>query len=135
MARGDIYLDSQFPYYNGSIGKKLFVVLNEPINVEPYLVVKTTSQLKSRIYAKGCNPQSGVFYIPVSSGSWFEEDTLIQLLEIHEFSQEEFLKGTLSDKVIVFKETLPSQIVAQIINCVRKLKQDVSEKHFKMVTR
>lgn len=135
MAKGAVYFHLQFPFHDGQIGQKLFVVLNDPINDEPYLVVKTTSNIRERKYQKGCNPQWGEFFIPSGTGALFEKQTIIQLLEIFEFSAQEFLKGSLQEKVISLKGKLNTRTVAELINCVRKLKDDISEKHFKMITR
>jgi len=135
MSKGAVYFHLQFPFHDGQIGHKLFVVLNEPAANEPYLVVRTTSNLRNRKYQTGCNPNWGELFIPAKSGSLFEKDTVIQLIEIFEFSTEEFLKGTMKEKVISFKGDIDSLLFAQIVNCIRKLKDDISEKHFKMITR
>ena len=135
MSKGAVYFHLLFPFHDGQIGHKLFVVLNEPTAAEPYLVVKTTSNLRNRKYQTGCNTKWGEFFVPVSSGWLFEKDTVIQLIEIFEFSKEEFLKGTMTEKIISFKGDIDSLVFAQIVNCIRKLKEDISEKHFKMITR
>lgn len=135
MSKGAVYFHLQFPFHDGQIGHKLFVVLNEPAANEAYLVVKTTSNLHNRKYQTGCNTKWSEFFVPVSSGSLFERATVIQLIEIFEFSKEEFLKGTMTEKIISFKGDIDGLLFAQIVNCIRKLKDDISEKHFKMITR
>jgi len=134
MARGDVYLHSAFPFHDGASGKKLFVVLNDPVNDEPYLVIKTTSNLRGKSFETGCNPRSRVFFIQGKAGSVFPIDTLLQLSDIYEFSGTEFLKGHMVEKVIEHKTTLHHETVAQIINCVKKLKEDISIKHFTLIT-
>jgi hypothetical protein len=48
MSRGDVYLHSNFPFSDGTFGKKYFVIVFEPKpeSKEPYLILKTTSKLK-----------------------------------------------------------------------------------------
>ena len=65
----------------------------------------------------------------------FPVDTIIQLHEIFEFSSEEFLRGSLTDKTIEYKNTLTNNTKAQLINCIKKLKEDISEKHYGMINR
>lgn len=132
---GDIYYHDQFPYHDGTIGQKLFIVLSNPAKNtnDPYLVVRTTSKLKGFTYQVGCNPQRGVFYIPPGTGASFPLDTLIQLTDIYEFSRDEFVKGIM-DKVISHKDQLQGLTISQIINCIKKLREDIGEKHFKVIT-
>lgn len=135
MAKGALYYHSDFPFHDGQRGKKLFVVLNDPQNDEPYLVVKTTSQLHNKTYQNGCNERSGMFFIPAGTEKLFQIPTLLQLIEIYEFSAEEFLKGSMQEKVITSLGNFDSTLFAQVINCIRKLKDDISERHFKLITR
>jgi len=136
MACGDVYLHSNFPYSDGTFGKKYFVVLFEPENdTEPYLVVKTTSQLRNKTFNIGCNEKQKVFYIPQKNTNVFPVDTLIQLEEIFEFSKVEFLKGALSEHTIEHKDIIDKLLFSQLINCLKKLKEDISEFHYEMITR
>lgn len=135
MAKGAVFLHSQFQFHDGGTGKKYFVVLNEPLAEEPYIVAKTTSKLHDKSFSIGCNPIPAVFYIPAKNEKSFPVNTLIQLSDLYEFSKEEILKGHLKDKTITFQDDLASVTVAQLINCIRKLKEDISEYHFKLITR
>lgn len=135
MSRGGVYFHSQFPFDDGTFGEKRFVVLNNPEKDEPYLVVKTTSNLRNRTYQKGCNPNRGVFFLPAGVETTLPRDTLIQLLDIFEFSSSEFLAGHLKEKVISYLGDLSQLTVSQIVNCIRKLKDDIDEQHFTMITR
>ncbi len=135
MAKGSVFFHSDFLFHDGEKGKKLFVILNEPQNNEPYLVIKTTSQLHNKQFQNGCNERFGVFFIPAGTDKNFPLSTLLQLIEIYEFSAEEFLKGSLQEKVITPIGDLGAPLLAQVINCIRKLKEDISEKHFKLITR
>ena len=120
---------------NGNIGKKYIVVLNEPVGDESYVVAKTTSNLRDRSFSIGCNPAPSVFFIPAKNEKSFPVDTLIQLSDLYEFSKAEFLKGSLTDREIEYQSDLANITVSQLINCIRKLKDDISENHFKLITR
>ncbi len=135
MAKGAVFFHSDFPFHDGEKGRKFFVILNDPQDEEPYLVIKTTSQLHNKSYQKGCNERFGGFFIPAGTEKLFAISTLLQLIEIYEFSAEEFLKGSMQEKVITSIGNLDSMLIAQIVNCIRKLKDDISEKHFKLITR
>ncbi len=135
MAKGAVFHHSQFPFHDGEIGDKYFVVLNDPAADEPYVVAKTTSNLRNRAYANGCNPKFGVFYISQGTERTFPVDTLIQLVELYEFSRKEVLEAHLQHKTITFRNDLTATTVSQLINCIRKLKDDISEYHFKLITR
>ena len=135
MAKGEVYHHSQFPFHDGQIGDKFFVLLNDPQNDEPYIVVRTTSNLRNRHYQTGCNSNFGDFFVPSGTEKLFPKDTVVQLVETYEFSTAEFLNGCLNDKIISNIGSLSSITLAQLINCVRKLKNDISEHHFKMITR
>lgn len=135
MAKGAVFHHSQFPFHDGEIGDKYFVVLNDPETDETYVVAKTTSNLRNRAYATGCNPKFGVFYISQGTEKTFLIDTLIQLVELYEFSQKEVLEAHLKHKTITFRDDLTVTTVSQLINCIRKLKDDISEYHFKLITR
>lgn len=137
MAKGDIYLHENFPFSDGSFGKKYFIILFEPTDTtsEPYLVIKTTSQLKGKRYIIGCNPNQKVFFVPQKNIPIFSADTLLQLQEIFEFTAIEFLKGSLEEKVVHHKGEIPDITLRELINCIRKLKEDIQENHFEMITR
>jgi hypothetical protein len=136
MAKGDVYLHSNFHFSDGTFGKKYFVILFEPDSEkEPYLVVKTTSNLRNKVYNIGCNEKSKIFYIPSRNTKIFPIDTLIQLDEIFAFSKEEFLKGSLQERIIEYKDKLDTLILSQLINCIKKLKEDISDLYFDMINR
>jgi hypothetical protein len=129
-----VYFHSEFPFHDGVTGEKRFVVLNNPGKDEPYLVVKTTSNLRNRTYQKGCNQGAGVFYVSAGTESTFPRDTLIQLFDIYEFSSSEFLSGHLTEKVISYLGDLSPLTVSQLVNCIRKLKDDIEERYLRMIT-
>jgi hypothetical protein len=134
--KGSIYFHSKFEFKDGAIGEKLLIVLNEPTSKDPYLVVKTTSQLRyGHPYSKGCNKKLGVFYIEANAEGGFLLPTLIQLLDIYPFTKEQFLKGCLTDKVIAHKAILSTLTMAQVMNCIKQLQEDISEEYFALLTK
>jgi hypothetical protein len=135
MARGAVYYHSQFKFHDGAVGEKRFVILNEPKSDEPYLVLKTTSKLHGKTYIPGCNPDRGVFFLAANLESMFELDTLVQLREIFPFTQQEILTASLKDKTLNHLGDLSDICVRQIINCIRKLKDDIRQDYFVLVTR
>jgi hypothetical protein len=48
FARGSIFVAENFIFSDGTKGKKLLVLLNNPASNDPYLLVKTTSQKHSK---------------------------------------------------------------------------------------
>ncbi|MGA9364782.1 MAG: hypothetical protein WBW16_10470 [Bacteroidota bacterium] len=130
---GDIYFHKSFKFKDGAIGEKLFVVLNEP-NLdrnEPYLVVKTTSQFQKENLKEGCNPALRGFFVP-GKKEIFDLDTLIQLTDIYEFDAGALIRDGI-DKFLFRKGTLTKLTITQIINCLKRLKEDISVKHFEMI--
>ena len=135
MARGAVYFHPQFKFHDNETGEKRFVVLNEPQKGEPYLVVKTTTNLRNRSYAIGCNVVHKVFYIPENTEVSLPLGTLIQLFEFYEFSEAELLAASLRDKILEYKGDLSPLALAQLINCIKKLKMDIPQQYFTMITR
>jgi len=133
VSRGGVYFHSQFPFHDGEIGQKLFVVINEPFEDEPYIILKTTTNFRNKTYKEGCNAHQGVFYLPANKENAFPKDTLVQLLEIYDFSSRAFLKGHLTEKVISHIGNVSGLTMSQIINCIKQLKDDISEKHYKLI--
>jgi hypothetical protein len=132
---GDVYFHKSFKFKDGEVGEKLFVVLNEPDlgRNEPYLVVKTTSRFLKENLREGCNPALGGFFLR-SERDIFDLDTLIQLTDIYEFDPGALIRDGI-DKFLFHKGTLTALTITQIINCFKKLKDDISVKHFEMIMR
>ena len=132
---GDIYFHKSFKFKDGTTGEKLFVILNEPelTRNEPYLVVETTSKFKKENLKEGCNPQARGFFVQ-SKKDVFDLDTLIQLTDIYEFDAGALIRDGIN-RFLFHKGTLSKLTVTQIINCLKKLKEDISVKHFDMIMR
>jgi hypothetical protein len=132
---GDILCCKDFQFEDGSKRDKLFVVLNIADGETSYLVLQTTSQ--SRKYPgvnQGCNPAKKVFFVPVNWANCFKLDTYIQLPQILEFSVPELIGGSLSRRISV-TNALSSDCLAQLKNCLKKFKRDLSERHWNSIFR
>lgn len=129
---GEVLCDDQFQFSDGTKGKKLFIVLNNAGVGEPCLVVKTTSQVRRYTNTQvGCNPQKKVFYVITSAGV-FTQNTFIQLDEIFPYHPDELLTGYWQKRIKQVSK-LPDLILRQLKNCLKKLKQDIPEKYYRMI--
>jgi len=130
---GDILCDDKFKFTDGSIGKKLFVVLNDAEPPDPWLVVKTTSQSKRYQNVKaGCNVDRRVFYITTSTHQVFKLDTYIQLDEIFEYTATQFISRTWKKEITPIGPLSPTTF-SQLKNCLKKLREDISDKHYNLI--
>lgn len=122
-----------YEFEDGSKADKLFVVLTVADIKSPCLVLKTTSQSKwyegSR---QGCNPQKKVFFVPTSWQRCFELDTYIQLPEIIEIPTEKLLKGIFSKNIRMI-DSLSDDCFAQLKNCLKRFKEDISPHHWNLI--
>ena len=104
LASGSIFVAKKFKYSDGTIGEKLLVLLNNPYQNIPYIVVKTTSKQHSKPKTKGCiNHYHKAFFIPPKKQDFFNKETWIQLDDYFIFCQNDInnrLKhiGNLSSK-------------------------------------
>lgn len=135
MARGAVYYHSQFKFHDGQTGQKIFIVLNDPKQNEPYLFVKTTSNLRNKKYITECNPDKGEFFFPANLIPIFKKDTVVQLLEIYEATSQEFLNAHLHDNTLVSLGQLSTHYINLIVNCLKKLKEDIPENYFSLIVR
>jgi hypothetical protein len=135
MARGAVYFHPQFRFHDNQVGEKRFVILNDPVDEEPYLVAKTTTNLRNRIFVPGCNRREAVFFVPEQSESALPLATLIQLFEFFEFTKADLLEASLKERILEYKGDLSPLRFSQLVNCVKKLKHDIPQAYFEMITR
>jgi len=130
---GDILFYENYKFDDGSKKDKLFVVLNNADVDTPCLVLITTSQSERYTGVKqGCNQAQKVFYVPKTCGEWFQLDTYIQLPRIFEIPTGELLDGKFKH-IISIKSSISSECLAQLKNCLKKFKDDVSERNWKPI--
>jgi len=130
---GQILYHKNFIFIDGNTGTKLVVVLNTGDNSEISLILKTTSQSKRyEGVGKGCNPQKRVFFVPAGWQRCFKLDTYIQLSQILEISTEKLLKGVFSKNIRMI-DSLSADCFAQLKNCLKQFKDDISTQHWKLI--
>lgn len=87
LTRGAIFLAENFVFSDNTTGKKLLVLLNNPISDDPYFLVKTTSQQHAKPKTSGCIENYYQAYFIHANGDFFEKDTWIQLDDYFPFGQ------------------------------------------------
>jgi len=118
---------------DGSFGEKLFIVLNNPKESEPYIVVRTTTTEPEHSFRELCNPELQLFFIKKKpNGEVFKKDTFVQLSETFPFTQYDFLSGHF-DSSLQFIGCLSNLCLRQLLNCIYKIKEDVITQHFKLI--
>jgi hypothetical protein len=136
MEAGAILFHTDFTFHDGSRGKKLLILLNTPdlSKNEPFLLIRTTSQLKGRQMQPGCIAAWRLFYIPHIEVEFFTTPTLLQLDYIYELNPQIFIQNGL-DKKLSHKGNLSTETFGQLKNCIKHIKEDISEKHYKLIFR
>jgi hypothetical protein len=116
MKCGTVYYDEAFPYSDGPEGKKLVIVLSE--YGTSWLVVKTTSQPDGKQTTPGCHPADKIpnFYLPFGTCQ-FKKDTWVELEELFEHVDYVHETKTQDGTIVIFKESLSSDLMRQIIEC------------------
>jgi len=123
FARGSFFVAENFIFSDGTKGKKLLVLLNNPAPNDPYLLVKTTSKKHSKPDTLGCiESYHQVFFIQKNS-PFFRKDTWIQLDDYFPFSQKTI------QKKLKHIGVLPDKTAKLVISCFLKInEQDLSPK-------
>lgn len=132
-AQGEVLCHDRFQFSDKTFGRKLLVVLNNPAPRDPCIVVKTTSQAKRYRGAKpGCNGKMRVFYLPDTRKEFIKGDTYVQLDETFELSVVE-LTASILKKEVNSIGTLTTLTVSQIRNCLKQVRLDIPERHYKLI--
>ena len=130
--KGDIVYIENFQFSDGTIGKKLAVILHDGRISTPYLLVKTTSNPKRYSGVNpGCSVEKKVFFIPQGKDG-LHTDTYVQLDDIIPFDAIEMVRGHWS-KTIKYTLTLQPQRFNELRNCLRRLKDDIPVRYFQML--
>lgn len=130
-SKGDIYFSSDFKYLDGETGRKLFIVLNNPSDNEPYIVVKTTSRPPKRPYTELCNPDLKIFYIKKDK-EFLNDHTFIQLHEFFPFNKIDFLRQHFNS-TLSLENHLSDLRFRQLLNCIKKISDEVPQQYFKLI--
>ncbi len=134
MTAGDILFHTDFAFHDGTRGKKLLVVLNTPHieKGEPYLVIRTTSRMKGKQMLAGCIAAWKMFHVVPRTGEFFTNPTLLQLDDIYELDAASVVRNGLQ-QTLKLAGKLGQELFGQLKNCVKQIKEDISEKHYKMI--
>ena len=130
---GEILCHESFQFSDGARGKKLVVVLNAPDPHDPCIVVKTTS--KSKRYSgvqPGCNVNKKVFFLPDNGKEILRGDSYIQLEETFELSCNDMMVSVLKKELSSIGR-LSDLTVRQVKNCLKKLRLDISQRHYDLI--
>ena len=116
MSPGTLLVSDNFIFSDGSIGKKILVVLNDG-NIGYNLVVKTTSKDTHKSSNYGCQTQDRYpnFFLPQHS-CCLEKDTWIGLDEFFEFTTAELLARHFSGEIRTIG-VLPDKTVKKLLEC------------------
>ena len=136
MTAGDILHHTDFTFHDGVKGEKLLVVLNDPDlkKGEPYLVIRTTSRLKGKEMQPGCLAGWRVFYCVPTKGEFFDRPTVLQLDDMYELNISTVLRDGLQHSLKQIGQ-LSDLLLRQLKNCIKQIKEDISEKHYEMIFR
>lgn len=130
---GQVLFYKNFPFEDGSAADKLFVILYVADINSPCLVLKTTSQSKRyEGCQEGCDTQKSVFFVPLHWHESFPFDTYIQLPQVFEIRAAEIFAGTLSGRMHLMN-ALSVDCFAQLRNCLRKFRKDISYEHWELI--
>lgn len=134
MNAGDILLHTDFTFHDGTKGTKLLVVLNDPDlkKGEPYLAIKTTSRLKGKQMTAGCLATWRIFYIEPTKEEFFDKPTLLQLDDIYELDASSVIQNGI-EQTLKQVGKLSELLFRQLKNCIKQIKEDISEKHYQMI--
>lgn len=117
MRSGTILYDKAFQFPDGGVIDKILIVLCEAGT--DHLVVTTTSKQNSRNRTTGCqiNDRLPNYFVPAST-TWFNADTWIELLEVHEL-RGYIIDHKLSDGTMrIFDNVLSDRFVVDLLDCV-----------------
>ena len=136
MTAGDILFHAQFTFHDGGTGSKLLIVLNDPDlpKDEPYLLIRTTSRLKEKQMQGGCIAAWKLFYIPPTEGEYFTKPTLLQLDDFYELTAATVVRDGMQ-QILKQVGRLSALTLAQLKNCLKQIKEDISERHYRMIFR
>lgn len=110
-------------FSDNTTGKKLLVLLNNPISDDLYFLVKTTSQQHAKPKTPGCIENYYQAYFIHANGDFFEKDTWIQLDDYFPFGQ-----SHVKTKLKTIGQLTP-KTTDGIVKCFLKInEQDLSPK-------
>lgn len=133
MKAGDVFCFFNFEFEDGSTQTKLLIILNTPVNDEPYLVCLTTSQFKKwRSNKPGCYSEHNYYFVDSKQDN-FSKDTWVLFDRIFEIDAVKLLNSHFKDGSYSLFELAPDLWKA-MKNCVLKSK-DIELKYLEMISK
>lgn len=131
MTPGSIFFDTDFHFFDGESGQKLFVVLGSDKGV--VLVAKTTSQQYGKGINFGCQPDDRFhnFHLPVNS-CYLKKNTWVCLDEFYELKHSELLQKRFSGIINPICD-LESTIARAIQDCAI-ISDDITPRQKEMIS-
>lgn len=131
MKAGDVFYFINFKFDDGSARNKLLIILNTPVEDEPFLVCLTTSQAKKwRLNKLGCYSEQNYYFVD-SLQENFEKDTWIVFERIYEVDAAKLLNSHFKDGSVKLFELQPDLWKA-LKNCIAK-SRDVEQIYIDMI--
>ncbi|WP_417549321.1 hypothetical protein [Methylophaga sp.] len=99
MTPGTVLFDANFLFYDGTKGRKIFIILNDGTEGK-YVSVKTTSRGDRYGIQHGCQPMDRYpnFYL-VKGSCFLQENTWIQLDNFFEFDSAQMMQKVISGQI------------------------------------
>lgn len=126
MTPGTVLFDPQFEFHDGTVGRKLFIVLNDGKD-GIYIVIKTTSQPKHKGRDEGCQLKDRYpdFFVKDSS-SCLDGDSWLLLNEFYELKASDLLKKSFIGQ-IKHIGVLSKEMLIELLACALE-SMDISVK-------
>jgi len=116
MTPGTVLFDPRFEFQDGTVGRKLFIVLSDGKD-GIYIVIKTTSQPKHKGRNEGCqsNDRPPNFFVKDGS-SCLDGDSWFLLSEFYELKASELLQKSFIGQ-IKHIGVLPNDMLIELLAC------------------
>jgi hypothetical protein len=132
MKAGSILFFKDFQFEDGIKKDKLLLILNNPIDAEPYLLCPTTSQQHNRKKILGCHSQNNYYFIDQNQDK-FVKDTWVVFHKIYPKDIASVIKSGI-DRELIKKFELESSLWDTIKNCILK-SIDIEQDFLEMIAR
>lgn len=113
---GSVFYDPNFPFHDGELGQKLFIVLNNGQDGS-FLTVLTTSKQKRMSEVAGCHATDFPANYHFPGGSEFPRDSWLLIDEIYEFDCYAVTQK-IKQGLIIKKAPISSTALIDVLDCI-----------------
>ncbi len=118
MIRGEVFFSPEFGFSDGTTKDKFLILMNTPVDSNPFLFVLTTSQKKFRSPTLGCHSKDEYYVIEEKKHffkwrTWLKFDSLVEMDYIKCVAWH--FKGKLIKKAV-----LNDPLIIDIVNCLKQ---------------